>query len=286
MTSPGSPTGSIAIVTDSNSQIPADLAARYGIRVVPIPVVVNGANFLEGVDLDADAFYNFYTDGPPDVSTSQPAPGVFAETYAACLADGATEIVSVHVAESLSGTLNSARLGAGLVDVPVHLVDSRTLSFGVGCCAWVLGQALVDGVALSQAIARAEHLASELYSVSAIGAANLLASSGRATGVELSEQGVDVFLAGPDATFESVGAATDSETICDLMATTMSADGAPIRVALGIADETARPYYEGLERRLATRDDVIEIVRYRIGPSVGAYTGLGTAGGFWFRADL
>lgn len=285
MTSPGS-TGTIAIVTDSNSQLPAELAQRYGIRIVPIPVVVNGSSFLEGIDLDADQFYEFFDEEAPEVSTSQPAPGVFAETYADCVAAGATEIVSVHVAESLSGTLNSARLGARSIDVPVHLVDSRTLSFGVGCCAWVIGQALVDGNSVEEAIARAERLAGELYSVSALGAANLLSASGRAAGVEASNQGIDVYLAGPDARFESVGAAADADTICDLMASAMHADGAPIRVALGIADETARPYYEGLEQRLAVRDDVVEIVRYRIGPSVGAYTGLGTAGGFWFPADI
>lgn len=282
MTSPRT----VAIVTDSNSQLPAELGDRYGIVVVPIPVVVNGTSFLEGVDLDADQFYEFFAGGVPEVSTSQPSPGVFAETYAACVAAGATEIVSVHVAESLSGTLNSARLGARSIDVPVHLVDSRTLSFGVGCCAWVIGQALADGLSVVEAIGRAERLAGELYSVSALGAANLLSASGRAEGVALSNQGIDVYLAGPDATFESVGAATDADEICDLMASTMQASGEPIRVALGIADETARPYYEGLESRLAGRADVVEIVRYRIGPSVGAYTGLGTAGGFWFRANI
>lgn len=68
------------------------------------------------------------------------------------------------------------------------------------------------------------------------------------------------------------------------MAATMHLDGEPIRVALGIADESAMAYYAGLESRLGQRDDVVEIVRYRIGPSVGAFTGLGTAGGFWYRA--
>jgi hypothetical protein len=44
------------------------------------------------------------------------------------------------------------------------------------------------------------------------------------------------------------------------------------------------PYYEGLEARLGRRGDVVDVVRYRIGPSVGAFTGPGTAGGFWWKA--
>ena len=96
--------------------------------------------------------------------------------------------------------------------------------------------------------------------------------------------GIDVLRGGPGGSFASVGKANTVDDICDLMASTMHLDGEPIRIALGIADETAKPYYGGLESRLSERGDVVEIVRYRIGPSVGAFTGLGTAGGFWYRA--
>lgn len=275
----------VAIVTDSNSQLPADLAAEHGISVVPLPLTINGADFLEGVDIDADAFYEFFADGTPVVSTSQPSPGTFAERYTQLAADGATEIVSVHVTTAMSGTLNSARLGAQLVDVPVHLVDSRTASFGVAACAMTVARSLAAGKTLKAAIARGESLAGALYSVTALGAADLLQASGRVQGFEASSAGVDLFRAGPDAVFESIGVGSTADEVCELMAATMHADGAPIRVALAIADQSAAPYYEGLEQRLGHREDVVEIVRYRIGPSVGAFTGPGTAGGFWYSAD-
>lgn len=272
-----------ALVTDSNSQIPKSLQERYDVGVVPIPVVVNGVEYLEGVDLEADDFYAHFADGSPDVSTSQPSPGAFVEAYQACIDAGHTEIISVHVAESLSGTLNSARIAADMVDADVRLVDSQTLSFGVSCCLWRAGQILADGGTADEACAAASALAQDLYSVTALGAADLLAASGRVDFAS-SGAGVDVFLAGPGGSFDSVGSGTTSDEVCDLMADTMHRDGDPIRVALGIADESAAPYYEGLEARLAERGDVVEIVRYRIGPSVGAFTGLGTAGGFWYPA--
>lgn len=273
-----------AVVTDSNSQLPPELIDRYSITVVPIPVTVDGREYLEGVDLDADAFYEFFDGRTPDVSTSQPSPGAFVEAYNAVVGGGCDEIISIHVTESMSGTLNSARLATDLVDVPVHLVDSQTASFGVGCCAWQAGQALASGATTDEAIAVAEQLAEGLHSVTALGAAELLHKSGRVPELESAEAGVDVFRTGPGGSFDSVGARTTVEQVCDLMAMTMHADGAPIRVALGIADLTAAPYYDGLEERLAARNDVVEIVRYRIGPSVGAFTGPGTAGGFWYPA--
>ena len=64
------------IVTDSNSQITADLVERFDVEVVPLTVTIDGADHLEGVDLDADGFYGHFSNGhAPEVSTSQPAPG-------------------------------------------------------------------------------------------------------------------------------------------------------------------------------------------------------------------
>jgi len=272
-----------ALVTDSNSQLPESLRVRYGVRVVPIPVTVNGTSYLEGVDLDADGFYALFRDGTPQVTTSQPSPGSFVETYQACVDAGHKQIISVHVGEALSGTLNSARIASGMVDADVRLVDSRTLSFGVSCCVWRAAHVLEAGGDVDDAVGAAEVLADELFSVTALGAAELLNASGRVD-FDASARGVDVFRAGPDGRIDSVGVGHDVDQVTQLLANTMNLDGAPIRVALGIADASALPYYDGLEELLHQRPDVVEIVRYRIGPSVGAFTGLGTAGGFYYGA--
>ena len=60
-----------ALVTDSNSQLPDDLRDRFDVEVVPVTVVIDGQEYLEGVDLDADGFYELFADGAaPDISTS------------------------------------------------------------------------------------------------------------------------------------------------------------------------------------------------------------------------
>ena len=100
----------IGICTASNSQLPASLAQRYGIEVVPLTVTVDGAEYMEGIDLDADAFYAKYTDGHrPAVSTSQPSPGQFAVAYDDLPARGCTEILSIHVSRASPGTRRAAR---------------------------------------------------------------------------------------------------------------------------------------------------------------------------------
>ena len=66
-------TSMICICTDSNSQLTNELARRFGITVVALPMSVDGRDHYEGVDLDVDDFYSAWDDGhTPRISTSQP----------------------------------------------------------------------------------------------------------------------------------------------------------------------------------------------------------------------
>lgn len=275
-----------ALVTDSNSQLPAELRDRFEVEVVPITVVIDGTDYREGVDLDADGFYDLLATGP-EVSTSQPSPGDFVDAYQRCIDRGHDEIVSIHVSAELSGTLNAARIAAGMVDADVHLVDTATASFGIACCVWqaALARAACEqpSDAAATMIAAAEDTAGRLYSVTALGAAKLLNASGRVD-FTADESGIPLFKTAPGGVFDQLGSVGDFDAAADAIVSAMHLDGAPIRVALGMADAASVPYYEALETRLADRDDVVEVIRYRIGPSVGALTGAGTAGGFWYPA--
>ena len=62
------------------------------------------------------------------------------------------------------------------------------------------------------------------------------------------------------------------------------AGGVPVRAGVGLADDATRPLTEMIEARLRAHDLVVDVVRYRVGPSIAAHTGPGTAGGFWWPA--
>jgi len=270
------------IVTDSNSQIPDDLRLRYDVGVVPVIVNVNGTQYREGVDLDADAFYDFWEHGQPDISTSQPSPGDFITEYERLIAEGATEILSIHVTAEFSGTLNSARIASEHVDVPVRLVDSNTLSFGVSCCVWEAAEALRRGASLEVAAKVAEELSPVLGSVTILQALDFTRSQGRMID-QLPEDvdGIPV-LEMVDGETRILGEGRSVEALSRLMVDRMTSTGERVRVALCIADHSAREFYETMETMLAEKTNVVDLVRYRVGPSVGAFTGPGAAGGFWY----
>jgi hypothetical protein len=149
---------------------------------------------------------------------------------------------------------------------------------------WAAGLAIEAGADAAEAFAVADQTAGGLYSVTAVGAAELVNASGRVS-LDESASGTDLFTANPAGEIEMLAAAHSVDEACDSIAAAMTLSGEPIRVALGIADKSAMPYWQGIEQRLEARDDVVEIVRYRIGPSVGAFFGPGTAGGFWYAAS-
>jgi DegV family protein with EDD domain len=123
----------VALVTDSTASLPADVAAERGITVVPLQVVIGATSYDEGVEggatpeMLAEALHAW-----TPVSTSRPNPDEMLEVYEKLAAEGATEIVSVHLSGELSGTFESAQLAARKAPVPVLAVDSRQVGMGTG----------------------------------------------------------------------------------------------------------------------------------------------------------
>ena len=277
----------IGIVVDSNSQLPDSLAERYGIEVVPLTVTVDGVEHLEGVDLTLQAFYAAW-DGAeaPTITTSQPSPGQFVEAYQRLIERGCTEILSVHITEAMSGTLNSARLASQMVDVPVRLVDSGTASFGISCCAWAAAEAIADGVDIESAAVIAEERAGALGTTFIVGVPQLIARSGRAGVEAASSDGIPVLsMSGGDLTVMETATTMDAAVAAMAQYALRWTPSSPagLRVAIGTSDISSASVSADLTDALHGHSALAEaLVQYSIGPSVGAYTGPGTSGLFVF----
>ena len=270
----------IGLVTDSSSQMPPGLVERLGVEVVPLTVTVDGVAYAEGVDLDADGFWAFFAGAVPEVATSQPSPGRFAEAYAAVAGRGAEEILSVHIGSAMSGTVNSARVAAASAPVPVHIVDTATASFAVACCVWEAAEALAAGVPPADAAAVAEAVGSAIGSVFVVKALDLARAGGRlATGAAAAAIPVLTLVGGA---MEVVGQVDDPDEAAAVMAAHVQAAGSSLRVGVGAADAATFPLAQALENRLASAPEVLDVVRYRVGPSVGAHTGPGTVGAVYY----
>ena len=140
---------SVAVVTDSTAYLPPEPVRAHRLTVVPLTVVLNGAEGLEGVEtFPADAT-RVLGGRRVSVSTSRPSPAQFVTTYRRLLADGADGVVSVHLSAELSGTVAAARLAAAEVGDRVEVVDSRAAGMGLGFPALAAATAAEAGADLT-----------------------------------------------------------------------------------------------------------------------------------------
>ncbi|CAN5397557.1 DegV family protein [soil metagenome] len=276
----------IGLCTDSNSQIPDELVERYDVEVVPLTVTVDGRDHLEGVDLDADGFYAHFAGGrTPEIATSQPSPGRFVEAYRRLAVRGCTSIVSIHITSSMSGTLGSAALAATDASVPVRLVDSGTASFGISCSVWAAALVRDAGGSLDEVAAAAERLGPASGSAFVVGVPLLIRQGGRAAGLDIEgareSDGLPV-LSMEGGELSVLDRVSDLDAAVAAMTTYALHGRHRVNIAIGTSDASSRPVADALTERLIGDDEVVEVVQYRIGPSVGAHTGPGTAGLFVF----
>jgi len=123
----------VKIVTDSTSDIPAEIAKNLGITVVPCYVRFGKEVFRDGVDLHTKEFYKKLLASDIHPNTAQPSPGDFVGFYNK-LAESTDSIVSIHISSKLSGVYNSALQAKKLVDsrCQIEVVDSLFNSVGLG----------------------------------------------------------------------------------------------------------------------------------------------------------
>lgn len=127
----------VRIVVDSTADIPPALAAELGITIVPLTVRFGQESFRDGVEMTPGQFMTRLTTSNQLPTTAQPPPGEFSAAYRALLAGG-TSIISLHISGDLSGTYNSAELGARELKAEgarIDVIDSRTATAACGLVA-------------------------------------------------------------------------------------------------------------------------------------------------------
>lgn len=138
------------MVTDSTSYLPAGLADRLGVEVVPLQVQLGDRSGREGLDVSPGDVTAALRARLP-VSTSRPTPGDFGKLYRTILESGSQRVLSVHLSAELSGTCDSARLAAGELEPgQVQVLDSRSAGMALGFGVLAAARAAAAGAELAE----------------------------------------------------------------------------------------------------------------------------------------
>ena len=143
----------VRIVTDSVSDIPPQVAKELGITIVPLHVRFGTEVYRDGIDLNADQFFERLSQSTTLPITSVPSPGDFAETYNK-LAKETDEILVITLTSKLSGTNEVAKQSIGLVKrkCRIEVVDSQMAVMGEGLIVITAAKAAKAGADLDEVL--------------------------------------------------------------------------------------------------------------------------------------
>lgn len=137
----------LGIVTDSTSDLPQYLIEQYELEVIPSILILDGQEFADGVGLSREDFYRRLPSFQTPPTTAAPSIGTFSACYDSLLSRGCDQIISIHAAGALTAIVNTARQAAQDFPEKITVVDSHSLSLGLGFQVLAAAEVAEDGLA-------------------------------------------------------------------------------------------------------------------------------------------
>ena len=134
----------IIIVTDSTADLTEQEIQDFNIHVVPLNITIQDEHYLDGETITKEQFKNKMIASSELPMTAQPSIGRFVELYDELGKDG-SEIISIHLMNSISGTVNAARQAADITESTVTVVDSDFTSRSMGIIVREAANAAKEG---------------------------------------------------------------------------------------------------------------------------------------------
>lgn len=144
------------IVTDSSCDLSDGQLSRYGIRMISLRVVCQNAEYRDRIDIQEDELYDLLTRELP--KTSLPLPEDVTQLYETLAEEGVENVIHISISSGLSGTYNMVRMITEDFQnrMRIFMVDSKTLSTGLGMMVLAAAQALEAGATPEEAIEKAQ----------------------------------------------------------------------------------------------------------------------------------
>ncbi len=173
----------IRIITDSTAFLDKEVLEQYDIEVVPLYVNFADETIVDGT-IDSATFFHKLRNSPEIPSTSQPSPGDFTQVFERLIKEG-KEIISILISSGISGTVESAKTAAKMVDPSrISVVDSLSTSGGLAFLVSAAAQAAEEGKTREEIVNLLENLKNRLQVLFVPESLHYLKKGGRIGGAQ------------------------------------------------------------------------------------------------------
>jgi DegV family protein with EDD domain len=291
------PGGPPAIVTDSTCDLPPEMYDEYGIERVPLSILFGTESYRSGIDMDMAQFVARLEQGDAHPTTSQPTANDFLAVYRR-LAEAGKPVLSIHLSEGLSGTVNAARQAAQqLPDHPITVWDSGTISAALGLQVLTAARAAQAGYEAAQIVPLLEQTHRDANLLFTLDDLSYLVRGGRIGSVRYHiaqtlriKPIITVSKSGETAgTYVSAGRARSMEKAVDAFVNLIVKDvgeGSTLRAMSFHGDDPMPEIVARLNEQLRARFDVVFLASASSTPVLGVHVGplafdVGYAPGDW-----
>jgi DegV family protein with EDD domain len=274
----------VGIVTDSACDLTDEEAASHGIAIVPLSIRFGDEEYEDRTELSSQAFYEKMATADVFPETAAPSPGKFEEAFRAQAERGATEIVCVNLSSKLSATMQSAENAARDLagDLPVSVVDSRSITAGLGSQLLRAAELSAEGKPASDIVALIEDLSNRTRVYGALNTLDNLKKGGRIGGAQALLGGllsIKPVINISSGEVEEAGKPRTRKKALEMLRDRVfeSAGAQDVCVYDGLADDA-----DVMLELLSDRFDVASIRTGTIGAVIGTHGGPGVIGVTWF----
>lgn len=274
----------VKIVTDSAADLTPEQVAAHGIEVVPLTIRFGDEEYVDGIDLTAQAFYDKMANSGIMPSTAAPSPGAFEAAMREAGADG-DPVICVNISSGLSATMESARNAARAIgdDLDVRVVDSRSITAGLGMKVIRAAELAADGATADDIVREVEALVPRTRVFGALLTLENLKKNGRIGGAQAMLGSLLNIKPIVDISTGEVTEAgkqrTRGKSLVWLRDRLFSEpDVEHVAVCHGCSDD-----YEEIRDLISTRYSDEQISIWTIGPVIGTHGGTGVAGLAWHQ---
>jgi DegV family protein with EDD domain len=152
----------IGIVTDSTCDIPKNLISELNINVLPVVMVINGKDVLDTPEFSRQDYYDQLPHFKTHPTTAAPAPKSYSDLYNKLFNNGFDHILSIHASKKLSAIHNTAKMVATEFKNKITVIDSVSLSTGLGYQVIEAAKTIMNGSSIEKAIEKMNEVRSKV----------------------------------------------------------------------------------------------------------------------------